>query len=76
MNSKVTCWLCSRQILFPKDSCRLIKAWGLERQELFDILLEIYSNDIVLTSFPENVNGAKAPGVPCCRDTCFDSWRR
>jgi hypothetical protein len=47
MNSRATCWLCSRQI-FPKDSCRLNKAWGLERQVLFDVQLENCSNDIVL----------------------------
>jgi hypothetical protein len=28
----------------------------LERQELFDISFENYSNDIVLTSFPENLD--------------------
>jgi hypothetical protein len=36
----------------------------MERQELFDILLEIYSNDIVLASFPENLNPHKATGRP------------
>ena len=40
-------WICSRQLL-GKDSCRLNKAWGLERQELFDVTFENCSNDIVL----------------------------
>ena len=62
MNSKVTCWLGSRHQIFPKDSCRLIKAWGLERQELFDVSFEIYSNDMVLTSSPEKAN-PPTPGL-------------